>query len=106
MFGAGPGGDDSFGGEAQVERGVLTDEGSCEGGLFIEVGGFAELCVTASFFEAGDALATADGVWVKDVVVADPEFEGKIGAKRDGAMELRKVADGPRRAEEKDEREG
>ncbi len=85
---------------------MLADERFCEGGFFSEVGGFAELGVAAGFFEAGDALAAADGARVEDIVVADPEFEGEIGTKRNGAVELRKVADGPRRAEEKDESEG
>ena len=84
----------------------MADERFCERGFFIEIGGFAELRVAASFFVTGDTLAAADRVRIEDIVVADPEFEGEVGAEWNGAAELGKVADGPRRAEEKYEREG
>jgi len=64
------------------------------------------LRVFASFFEAGDALNAADGVFVEDVVVADPEFEGEAGAEGNEAVERGVVANRPRKAAEKDQGEG
>ena len=62
--------------------------------------------IFASFFEARDALNAADGVFIEDVVVADPEFEGQIGAEGNEAMERGVVANRPRQAAEKDQGEG
>jgi len=74
---------------------MRADEVPGEAALFVHKGGFAELRVETDFAEARDALNTADGVFIEDVIVAEPEFEGKIGAKWNEAMELDEVADGP-----------
>ena len=49
----------------------------------------------ARFLEAGDALEAAEGVFIKNIVVADPELEGKAGANWNEAVEDFVVADGP-----------
>ena len=56
---------------------------------------FAELSVEAGFAESSDTLNSADGVFVEDIVVAKPEFEGEIAANGNEAMETVVVADGP-----------
>jgi len=53
------------------------------------------LSVEAGFAESSDTLNSADGVFVEDIVVAKPEFEGKIAANGNEAMEIVVVADGP-----------
>ena len=77
MFGACPGGDDSSRGETEKKRRLLLNERIRETGLFGEVGVFADLRIVARLLEAGDASEAADGVFVKNVVVADPEFKRK-----------------------------
>src|SRR6266404_913085 len=77
MFGACPGGDDFSGGETKKKRRFLLNERIREKGLFVEVGVFADLRIVARFLKAGDASEAADGVFVKNVVVADPEFKRK-----------------------------
>jgi len=70
-----------------------------------EVGVFAEVRVFAGLFVAGDALNAADGVFVKNVVVADPQFEREAGADGDEAMERGVISNRPREAAEQDQGE-
>ena len=90
----------------EEKRWFLADEIGGAFPLLGEVGVFAELRVVARFFEAGDALDAADGVGIKDVVVADPEFEGEAGADWNEAMKSSVVANGPREAAKKNQRKG
>src|SRR5260370_21868734 len=83
----------------------LGDESGGAGPLFGEVGIFTELRVVAGFFEASDALDAVDGVGIKDVVVADPKFEGKAGTNGDYAVERSVVANGPGKAAEHNQQE-
>src|SRR5438045_2443113 len=80
MFGAEPGGDNSSTGEPHKKRRLATNEGSGDAPFFSEICAFADLRVMARFLEAGDALEAAEGVFIKNIVVADPELEGKAGA--------------------------
>jgi len=90
----------------EEKRWLLADEigGACP--LLGEVGVFAELRVVARFFEAGDALNPVDCVGIKNVVVADPEFEGKTGTDGNETMESGIVANGPRQTTKENQREG
>lgn len=80
---------------------VGVDEIPGEFVFLVHEGSFSELRIEAGFAEASNALDAADGVFVEDVVVAEPEFEGKIAADGNEAMELGVVTDGPREAREK-----
>src|SRR6266478_465657 len=77
------------------KRGFLVDESGGASPLFGEVDVFTELRVVAGFFEASNALNAVDGMGIKDVVVADPKFEGKAGPNGDYAVESCVVANGP-----------
>src|SRR5258708_7798191 len=90
----------------EEKRWFLADKigGACP--LLGEVGVFAELRVVARFFETGDALNPVDCVGIKNVVVADPEFEGKTGTDGNETMESGVVANGPRQTTKKNQREG
>lgn len=77
------------------ENGMRADEVPGEAALFIHESGFAKLRVETGFTEPCDALDTPDCVFVEDVIVAEPEFERKIGAKGNKVVELDEVADGP-----------
>ena len=77
-FGAEPGGGNAAPDEAGFKSGMRADEVASEAALFVHKGGFAELRVETGFAEARDALDAADGVFVEDVIVAQPEFERKI----------------------------
>ena len=90
----------------EEKRWFLADEIGGARPLLGEIRVFAELRVVACFFEAGDALNAVDGVGIKNVVVADPEFEGKAGTDGNEAMESGVVANGPRQTAEENEREG
>src|SRR5216683_3066425 len=90
----------------EEKRWFLADEIGGAGPLLGEVGVFAELRVVARFFEAGDALNAVDGVGIKNVVVADPEFEGKTGTDGNETMESGVVANSPRQAAEKNQGKG
>ncbi len=90
----------------EEKRWFLADEIGGAGPLLGEVGVFAELRVVACFFEAGDALNPVDCVGIKNVVVADPEFEGKAGTDGNETMESGVVANGPRQTTKKNQREG
>ena len=93
MFGAEPGGDNSSTGEPHKKRRLATNEGSGDAPFFSEICVFADLRVMARFFEAGDALEAADGVFIENIVVADPELEGKAGANWNEAVKNFVVAD-------------
>src|ERR1043166_1169557 len=96
MFGAEPAGDDSPAGELK-EKGWLLAHESDGASLFVgQVGSFPKLGVTASFFEPSDALRAIDRVRVKNVVVADPQLERKVGADRYQAVEIFVIANRPR----------
>ena len=90
----------------QEKRWLLADEIGGAGPLLGEVGVFAELRVVACFFKAGDALHPVACVGIKNVVVADPEFEREAGADKYEAMESRVIANGPRQAAKKNQRKG
>ena len=55
----------------------------------------AELRIKARFAKARDALNASDGVFIKDIVVAEPQLKREIAANRDEAMEIHVVAKGP-----------
>src|ERR1700747_308249 len=103
MFGADPGGDDFSAGQLEEKGWLVEDESGSASPFFGEGGIFSQLRVKASFFEASDALGTVDGVRIKNVVVADPQFEGKAGPNRDCAVESSVVSHGPREAAEHNE---
>src|SRR5258708_16584060 len=90
----------------EERRWFLGDETGGTGPLLGEVGVLAELRVVACFFEAGDALNPVDCAGIKNVVVADPEFEGKTGTDGNEMMESGVVANGPRQTTKKNQREG
>src|SRR6267154_3021851 len=90
----------------EKKRWFLADEIGGAGPLLGEVGVFAELRVVARFFKAGDALNAADGVGIKNVVVADPEFEGEAGADKYEAMESGVIANGPWQTAKENQRKG
>ena len=98
MFSARPGGDDSLARETQEKQRFLPDEGIREMPLFGEVGVFTDLCIVARFLEARDASNAADGMFVKNIIVADPEFKRKARTDGNQAMKRRVVAYGPRQA--------
>src|SRR5271168_407812 len=60
---------------------------------------FAEFGIEMDLLEAGDAVHFT-GVLIKDFVVARPELIGEVGANRNEAMELDKIANGPGKANE------
>src|SRR5438128_8525410 len=74
---------DAAGDEAGFKSAMRADELPSEAALFVYEGGFPELGVEARFAKACDALRTADGVFVENVIVAEPELERKIRAERD-----------------------
>src|SRR6266481_6769935 len=89
----------------EEKRGFFPDESCGVSPFFGEVGIFTELRVVAGFFETSDALDAVDGMGIKDVVVADPKFEGKAGANGDDAVESCVVANGPGKAAQHDKQE-
>src|SRR5215470_6027143 len=97
-FGAEPGGDDAARDKLSFESGMCANELPGEAALFVHISSFAELSVETRFAKASDTLDAADSVLIEDVVIAKPEFEGKIRTERDEAVELDVVADGPRSA--------
>src|SRR5258705_4587500 len=105
MFSADPGGNDSSTCQVEEERGSLADESVGAGPLFGEVGIFTKLRVVASFFKASDALDAVEGMGIKDVVVANPKFEGKAGPDGDYTVESCVVANGPRKAAQDNQQE-
>lgn len=99
-FGAEPCGDDAARGKTNFKSGVSADEIRGEAPFFLHEGGFAELGVAARLFETGDVLNAMDGVRIEDVVIAEPELKGKIGAQRNEAVKGGVIADRPRDATE------
>ena len=63
------------------------------------------MSVLAGFFVAGNALNAAYGVFIENVVVADPQFEREAGAQGDEALERGVVANRPRQTAQDDQRE-
>jgi len=94
-FGAEPCGGEAAKCKARFECRMCSDKVPSEAAFFVQVGILAELCVKADFTEARNAPDPADGVLIKDVVVADPKFERKTRAQRDETLEAEEVAYGP-----------
>src|SRR5262249_51579005 len=94
-FGAEPCGGDAAEYKAGFGCRMCSDKVPSEAAFFVQVGILAELCVKADFTEARNAPDPADGVLIKDVVVADPKFERKTRAQRDETLEAEEVAYGP-----------
>src|SRR6266853_669242 len=90
----------------EEKRWFLADETGGTGPLLGEVGIIKKKSVVACFFEAGDAPNPVDCLGIKNVVVADPEFEGKTGTDGNETMESGVVANGPRQTTKKNQREG
>ena len=81
-FGAEPCGGEAAKCKARFECRMCSDKVPSEAAFFVHVGVFAELRVKADFTEARNALRSTDGVLIKDVVVADPEFEREVRTQR------------------------
>src|SRR5262249_30964242 len=93
-----PSGDDAAANQLCEQCGLPSNEGKGEPRFFIEIGTFAELGIVTGFFITGNALEAADRVLIKNVVVADPQFERETGANRNETMKVVMVAEGPRKA--------
>src|SRR5215469_1382513 len=104
MFCAGPGGDHTPESKTQKQRRLAPDERQRVAALLVEIGVLAELCITARLFIAGDALNASDSMRIKNVIVADPQFERQTGAHCNEAMKLRVVAERPGQAAEENQR--
>ena len=72
--------------------------------LVVEEGVLAHGGVKVGLLVTSDDVHGA-GVGIKDLIVAGPEFEGKVGTDGDEAVEVRVVAEGPGQAAEKDDGE-
>ena len=89
---------DATSSDMNLERSMRADEVPGETAFLVHECGFAEVRVETSFTEASDALDAADGALIKDVIVAEPKFEGKITTNRNEAMKLNVVTNGPGKA--------
>jgi len=86
------------------ERGLLSNERKGEVRFFVEVGIFTKRGVATCFLVASDALNATDGVLIKNVVVADPQFEWKAGANRNETVKVPIVTERPWKAAKNNQR--
>src|SRR5215471_8864194 len=81
--------------QVQKQRWICANERRRVAPLFVEIRVFPELRIAAGLFVAGYALNPVNGMRIKNIVVADPQFERETGTNRDDPVKLRVVAGAP-----------
>ena len=102
--GAEPRSDHTANTELEIEGGIRADEVGSSLPLVVEEGVLAHGGVKVSLLVTSDDIHGAR-VGIENLIVAGPEFEGKVRTERDKAVEACVVSDGPGQTAEEDDGE-